>query len=210
MIAIVTMVVDHIGLFFFPQIIWFRVVGRLSFILFAWLIANGARYTKNIDRYIKRLLIFALISQIPYSLAFYVLGAEQALNIFFTLALGLIAIKFIKQTDNYKVWAAAIIVTSLIAELINSDYGALGVLSISLFYVFYNNIGQTAVSQTILYLLFSLLNPQNNISIIQPAALISLAFIKEYNGKSGPRFKYLFYAFYPAHLVVLILLKIFV
>ena len=210
MIAIVTMVIDHMGLFFFPQIIWFRVVGRLSFILFAWLIANGARYTKNIDRYIKRLLIFALISQIPYSLAFYVLGAEQALNIFFTLALGLIAIKFIKQTDNYKVWAAAIIVTSLIAELINSDYGALGVLSISLFYVFYNNIGQTAVSQTILYLLFSLLNPQNNISIIQPAALISLAFIKEYNGKSGPRFKYLFYAFYPAHLVVLILLKIFV
>ena len=210
MIAIVTMVIDHMGLFFFPQIIWFRVVGRLSFILFAWLIANGARYTKNIDGYIKRLLIFALISQIPYSLAFYVLGAEQALNIFFTLALGLIAIKFIKQTDNYKVWAAAIIVTSLIAELINSDYGALGVLSISLFYVFYNNIGQTAVSQTILYLLFSLLNPQNNISIIQPAALISLAFIKEYNGKSGPRFKYLFYAFYPAHLVVLILLKIFV
>ncbi|WP_291632823.1 TraX family protein [Clostridium sp.] len=106
-IAILLMLIDHIGAALFPKVIVLRMIGRLSFPIFAYLIAIGYSKTNSFSKYLYRLMIFAVISQIPFSLAFsenisirnfsdfiiFFVGSPYAhLNIFFTLAIGLIAI----------------------------------------------------------------------------------------------------------------------
>jgi len=101
LLALITMVIDHVGVFLFPDIQLLRMIGRISFPLFAWLIANGAMHTKNINNYLKRLLMFAIISQIPFILAMRLVEPNfWELNILFTLAIGLMAILLFQKIDN--------------------------------------------------------------------------------------------------------------
>ena len=65
-VAMVTMLMDHLGVIFFPEVDWLRTIGRLAFPLFAYFIAQGFRYTRSRPRYFLRLLVFGLISQVPY------------------------------------------------------------------------------------------------------------------------------------------------
>ena len=89
-IAILTMLTDHIGAGLFPSQIWLRMVGRLAFPIFAFLICEGFYHTRDIKRYAVRLGIFAIISEIPFNLLHsYYLFDPGAQNIFFTLLIGL-------------------------------------------------------------------------------------------------------------------------
>ena len=86
MIAIISMLVDHIGHIFFPEVMIFRIVGRIAFPIFAYVLAEGIYYTKDITKYMMRLGIFALLSEIPYDLA--IMGSMLEFshqNVFFTL-----------------------------------------------------------------------------------------------------------------------------
>jgi hypothetical protein len=83
-------VIDHIGLVFFPDVALYRLIGRLSFPLFAWTIANGAYHTHNPQDYFMRLCLFAALSQVPYIYMVRTVAPDfWGLNIFFTLAVGL-------------------------------------------------------------------------------------------------------------------------
>ena len=88
-IAAVTMLIDHTGAVFFPQLAVFHIVGRLSFPIYAFLAAEGASKTHRKSRYLLRLGIFALLSEAPFRLAFS-LGWENPLprNVLFTLLCG--------------------------------------------------------------------------------------------------------------------------
>lgn len=104
LIAIITMLIDHIGFFFFPDEMLFRQIGRLSFPIFAYLLTVGYQHTRNFNRYVLRLLKFALISQAPY--AFFSLLSRGSMgynplnfNILFLLILGLYMLKLY---DYYK------------------------------------------------------------------------------------------------------------
>ncbi len=212
-IAILLMIVDHVGAFLFPQALLLRGIGRLSFPLFAWLIANGARHTKNINLYLGRLYIFALISQIPYVLAHTSANiTSPGFNVLFTLFLGLVAIKFVKENGSKFAQAWVIIFCALAAQLIWSDYGLLGVLSIVFFYLFFDNFKLLLISQIIVYFViwFLLIGMKvfclNQVTALEPLALLSLVFVYSYNHKPGPRAKYLFYVFYPLQFVVFYLL----
>jgi hypothetical protein len=219
-IAIITMVIDHTGLFFFPQDFLFRIIGRLSFPLFAWLIANGARHTHNIKRYALRLIIFACISQIPFMLANKHLDPNfNTLNVLFTLFLGLIAIIAIKKTKNKFLCAVWIILAAIIAQTANTDYGYTGVFSIVAFYLFFHKRIALICSQSFIYLLLPIglmcfqqithLQISSLIeSPIETVALFSLIFIMQYNKEEGPKTKYLFYIFYPLQYFVIYLLQI--
>ncbi len=209
------MTIDHVGLFLFPDVSAFRIIGRLSFPLFAWLIANGAYHTKNIKAYLLRLLIFAGLSQIPFYLAFSLINPiDVGSNIFVTLFLGLLAIYAIQKISNKFLWAMAVIICAITALILGSDYGAAGVFSIVGFYLFFKRMKTLIIYQALIYLLFftipaliqySETGYMSVIGLFQPAGLVSLLFIWMYNQKEGTKAKFLFYAFYPLHLLVLYL-----
>lgn len=206
LLAIGTMFIDHIGLFFFPEHFWLRILGRLSFPLFAWLIANGAVHTHNINRYWIRLFLFALISQIPFSLASRILDPlSTSLNIFFTLSIGLGAIIFIKKTKLPIQWVLISFGAAILATFLNTDYGGFGVLSIIAFYVFFKNKPIMILTQIIIYILMSLyfLSLRNILGFVEYMGLLSLIPIILYNNKEGIKMQYLFYLVYPVHYVII-------
>lgn len=154
LIACITMLIDHTGYVFAAQLDtiapWlstgFRVVGRLAFPIFAMCIAEGAARTSSPKRYFGRMLLFALIAQIPYSLmlglyttsshysfVFQLFGVSFNLRLQFsvmiTLFLGLVISSGIHEGKHWRA-AAALMIAALIDRTIGMDYGLLGVLLI--------------------------------------------------------------------------------
>lgn len=220
-VAIITMIIDHIGLFFFPQFLLLRVIGRLSFPLFAWLIANGAHHTHNINKYLFRIVTFAFISQVPFILANHTINPSfWYLNVLFTLFLGLVAIKTIKQTRKKWITLLVIMLCIGLGQFLKTDYGASGVLSVIAFYLFFYNKKLTFISQFLIFILplfvqilwqamhHLLLSPYI-LAYIEPLSLFSLIFIYSYNHQEGYKTKYLFYYFYPLQYCLIFLLKIY-
>ena len=92
-IAIISMIFDHASDAIIGHFSFFNLIGRIAFPLFCFQLVNGFKHTKNIYKYMLRLIIFGIISQIPFSIFIYFYsGSFITLNIFFTLALGLLAI----------------------------------------------------------------------------------------------------------------------
>lgn len=214
-IAIGAMLTDHIGLFFFPDITFLRDIGRIAFPLFAWLIANGAYHTKDIRKYLSRLLLFALLSQIPFTLANQQIGSPLFyLNVFFTLFLGLLAIFGIKSNRNLVVQSSIVVACALVANVIHADYGAAGILSIVAFYLFFNSKAYALLSQLFVFViaphvmeaLRSVYTEHSGLLHYiseEYYALLALPFIFLYNNKKGNDHKYLLYAIYPLQYLVI-------
>ena len=207
------MVIDHTGIFLFPDNYWLRGIGRLSFPLFAWLISNGAKYTKNLNAYITRLFVFGLISQISFFLANRLIDPSfSVLNTLFTLCAGLICIKILGSGCIKSLKFLSILIVLIISYFSKVDYGPLGVLSILFFYLFSENPRKMLLSQSIIFMLLfpiqvSLISGFVGFSsFFQSLALFSLIFIGQYNFKQGPKTKYLFYIFYPLHFAIFYLL----
>ena len=116
LVAMLSMVVDHVGLVFFPQIVALRIVGRIAFPIFASGIADGYRYTSNLKMYLFRLLFFGVISQVPYM----IMAGKYDLNILFSFALSLL---FIFALDKKKYWLGLSVL--LFIFFIKCDYGFL-------------------------------------------------------------------------------------
>ena len=172
LIAITCMVIDHVGLLFFPQILWFRVVGRLAFPLFAWCIANGAYYSKNRNTYLKRLFLFALVAQIPFILMSRLVDPSfWGLDVLFTLFLGLAAILLMEKSKNILIAILIVVISAGIADLFNTDYGAMGVLAVVAFYISFKNVKKLVILQLCVFMLFN---------IIPTAVIIA------FNGVSNP------------------------
>ena len=212
------MIIDHVGQFFFPQSVFLRAIGRLSFPLFAWLIANGAYYTKNINKYLVRIGVLAVISQVPYFFANRLLDPDfSKLNVLFTLFLGALAIKLLKNKRLFVRFFALIIV--FVALKWKMSFGLQGIVSIIAFYFFFNKPAVMMVAQIVIYsskylfytlLLgpFSLLAVALQHNFFEPLALFSLPIITLYNGKKGGGYKYFFYLFYPLQYVFYYLVKL--
>lgn len=201
-IAIITMLADHIGALLFPQIILFRIIGRIAFPIFCFLLVEGFMHTRDVKKYALRLLLFAFISEIPFDLAF---GGGSTIgfipvnlyqqNVFFTLFLGLLALILITKYGYQRINIFFIILSCmLVASFLKTDYGEAGVLLIVLFYYSYGNILKVIGSVILFCLIFT---------GIQIYGILSLIPLVLYNGKKGITFKYVFYVFYPAHLLIL-------
>ena len=209
-VAITTMLVDHIaatqGISGSGYTIM-RGIGRLAFPIFCFLIAEGAVHTRDIRKYALRLGIFALISEIPYDLAFkQTIWYPQRQNVFFTLFLGLVVVAFfqwaMEKPTRLAIWTAAATAAMWGAEWLHSDYGYAGVMLILLFYLLrplpwwkYPVIaGVMAFSWH---------------SGLQLYALLAFPLLWLYSGAKGRGLnKYVFYAFYPGHLLILWFLQI--
>ncbi|MFA5827972.1 MAG: TraX family protein [Candidatus Shapirobacteria bacterium] len=213
LIAIIAMVIDHVSLFFYPDNLALKIVGRLSFPLFAFMVAIGARHTQNISKYFLRMLIFALISQTPYHLTHRLINPEfSKLNVLFTFSLALLAIILSTKITKVLVKLIPIVLSAAAAQFLKTDYGALGLLLVISFYYFFDNFKISSFSQVIFAFLATLISvsgfKQFSISQIDlgPAiSLLTIPIIYSYNYKEGPKAKYLFYIFYPLQYTIIYL-----
>lgn len=211
-IACLTMIIDHLGyLVFKGKFSLFNFIGRIAFPIFAFQISEGYSNTKNLKKYILRLLIFAIISQYPFWLFHGLISSEFSLNIFFTLLLGLICIIIYDKT-KYKLLSLLIcLLLAYIGEITHCDYGFYGVFIILLFYIFKNN--KTLMSLS--FILCTIIKYANNIlkygnfqiySLLCICTIIPILFINLYNKKQGKKIKYFLYIFYPVHLFIIYIL----
>ncbi len=210
LIALITMIIDHTGAIFFPSNITLRIIGRIAFPIYCFLLIEGYTYTKNIQKYGLRLFIFALISEIPFDYAFNGELGFSHQNIFFTLSLGLL---FIYMIDHVMVLNPAVAISGMIlsvflAEFLRTDYGLLGIIYILTFYIASKIQGfMKPVFIFIMLYIFSATLAYG----IQYYAILAVPFIALYNGKKGSLgaiMKYGFYIAYPLHLAILYFIKI--
>ena len=198
LLAMLAMTADHIGAVFFPEIPLLRWIGRLAMPVLCFFIGEGLRHTRSPRRYLLRLTGFALLSELPFDLAFYG-GIEWGhQNVYFTLALGLLALWAI-QSRGMEGWRLAL-TAALAAELLGCDYGMYGVLLILLLDRFHRARSEQLAGAALLNLAFFGLQTQT-------LSLIALPLLWLYNGKRGRDDRRLFYLYYPAHLCVLGILR---
>lgn len=198
LLAMLAMTADHIGAVFFPEIPLLRWIGRLAMPVLCFFIGEGFRHTRSPRRYLLRLTGFALLSELPFDLAFYG-GIEWGhQNVYFTLALGLLALWAI-QSRGMEGWLLAL-TAALAAELLGCDYGMYGVLLILLLDRFHRARSEQLAAAALLNLAFFGLQTQT-------LSLIALPLLWLYNGKRGRDDRRLSYLYYPAHLCVLGILR---
>lgn len=211
-IAMVAMIIDHVGLIFFPHLVFMRDIGRLSFPLFAFLLSEGYYYTSNKMKYLSRLGIFAIVSEIPYDLLFYKSSYyTRSQNVLFTLFIAFIAmlcVDYLMQRGTIGIIMSIVAagIFCMIAELTHGDYGWYGVIIVLLFHLLRNKKVMSCVSFAGANTVYTL----SRVFSIQHFAVFSLFPILLYNGKKGKySLKYFFYVFYPLHLTILYLIKTF-
>ena len=206
------MCVDHAGLALFPSVGAFRCIGRPAFPLYCFLLVQGFRHTRDLRAYARRLLLLACVSEIPFDLAVN-LSTNSILkghvleftsqNVFFTLAIGMIVLTVLEglrvlQIDTILKTILIVGVTALGAALayaLHTDYGAIGVLAICAAYGFRNQ--KKELQMAVPCIVLSVLN------MSELCALADAGIVHFYNGKRGLKLKWVFYIFYPLHLLIL-------
>lgn len=201
MIAIVSMLIDHMGAILFPQYIILRYIGRIAFPIYTYTLVEGFMHTRDIKKYMVRLGMFALLSEIPFDLAFrgsviYI----QKQNVFFTLFLGVLMLYLLLKSRNRIQSAVLVLAILLLSEFLRTDYSSMGLLMILCFYVFRDNkvmklLGVAAINVFLM-------------GRVQVFAIPALIFIALHGGEQGPKCKKFFYGFYPVHLLALYLISV--
>lgn len=215
LIAIIAMVIDHVGGVFFPEHPIFRWIGRIAFPIFCYCLTVGMLYTRNIKKYLGRLAIFALVSQPFWILAFNaddVLGNLFNLNIFFTLLVTLWAVWGLKEK---KWWI--LVAGFLLLCFVNFDYAQTGFVLMLIFYLCRNKPKLGAILFVASYVpaLFNgyvedplswvVLGRAIDFSIFSVLAA-PLIFIK--TNVPIKLNKWFFYSFYPVHLFAIYLARV--
>lgn len=216
-IALITMLIDHVAATLLARIIilngydetlydcYFvmRKIGRLAFPIFIFLMIEGFDKTRSRVKYVWRMAAFAAISEIPFDLAFSAEMLEFAYqNVFFTLLIGMLTMWMFDYIGKLQInmllqWALCLgcfVAGMCVAEFMHTDYGARGIICIMAMYVFRRNRMNQIVAGVVAFLW----------EITAPLAFIPIAF---YNGRRGLQLKYIFYVFYPLHLIILYLIS---
>ena len=212
--ACITMLIDHIGASCIeatygvayrtpPQILQLdrvlRLIGRRAFPIFCFLAVEGFLHTHDVKKYVRRLLLFGLLSEVPFDLAFFRTPfAPQHQNVYWTLALGVLAMAGLKRFEKENglpgwqglVWAGGCAALALAAS---TDYNASGVIIICTLYLTRADRKQQCLAGALLFL-------------FELTASLAFVLVWFYNGQRGacsPLQKKAFYWFYPVHLLVL-------
>lgn len=220
LLAILFMVLDHLWATVVPGNLWLTCVGRLAFPIFAFQLCEGYRHTSDYRRYRRRLLVFALLSEIPFNL-FYagsvIFPFHQ--NVLFTLLLGLLAIRqadMLRREEGIKKKSLRCLALLLIfagGAVLFPDYGLMGVMTVLCFFVFRDHRLFQLAAMAVLNI-FAFKGQTIPVSLgalafdfpIQGFALLALPLIWLYNGEKGRGGKGLrlfWYIFYPLHMLAL-------
>lgn len=209
-IAIFTMTIDHIAYYLFPDLTLFRIIGRLAFPLFAFMIVEGFKQTHSRSKYFLRLLLTALVTQVLFYFAASHFGFNYSHNVMFTLAFALISLICAEQGGFYII---AIPLLALAAGAFECEYGTYGVLMIVGFYyaekIFSKNCYLRVLAQFVVLVAMMLSQTFHAGWPIQAYAILAIIPIALYSGKKGRRLPRLFgYVYYPAHIAVFLLIKL--
>lgn len=223
-IAMACMLLDHMWATIIPGNNWMTYVGRMAFPIFAFQLVEGYFHSSDRKQYGKRLLILAIVSEIPFNLMHEgtaIFPYHQ--NTVFTLLLGLWAISALDRAFTIKtakattMGAIMLLLAYLLGTLFMVDYGSMGVLTVVAFYLFHNSrfawLGQLA-SMFFLNIMFfeGMSIPLFGFDFpTQGFAVLALIPIWLYNGQKGIRgksFQMASYIFYPAHMLILYLLAV--
>ena len=212
-IACLTMLIDHIGYVFFPKMMFFRLIGRMSFPLFCFLLVEGVNHTKNPKQYGLRLAICAALAEIPFDLCFYRKLTFDHQNVIFTLLTGFVALELIKRTNNQFFKIFTVLGAMFLALKLNMNYGLKGILLIVLLY----SLREESWQQAIAVVVFAMIFPFSRVTILGQGinggwfALLALIPIFMYSGRKSTHNKkgqWMFYLFYPLHILLLYLVYV--
>lgn len=202
LLAMLTMTLDHIGVQLYPGILWLRIVGRLAFPIYAYMIAEGCAHTRNRRKYLLQMAGLALLCQLVY---FFAMGSLfQCILVTFTLSILLI---YACDTGSRPLTALALLgvafVTVALPRLLPGtdfaiDYGFFGVLVPVAAY-----LGKTH-REKLLFTAGALVALAWSVGGIQWYSLAALLPLALYGGQRGKRrMKWLFYLYYPLHLAAI-------
>lgn len=198
-----------------------RYIGRMAFPIYCFLLVEGFLHTRSVAKYAIRLFVFALVSEVPFDLAITSQWWNMDYsNVYFTLVIGLLLIWALSYVEKfYEFWQekkwdnflgklivivaggiVAIVLGSFAEIVLKTDYGMAGVLAIAVIYLFRNT---REMGFALSILLLSVMSSSTEI-----LALLMLVPLMKYDGTRGKNIKYVFYAFYPVHLLVLALICI--
>ncbi|MCX8130548.1 MAG: conjugal transfer protein TraX [Clostridia bacterium] len=201
-IAMLTMILDHMGQVFFPNIIIFPVAGRLALPLFAWGIANGYKKTSNFNAYALRILVLAIVSQYPYMLLF----ENEYFNVCFTLLTGLIALKVYDLKINIFLKYLMISLLGIVAHEFDFEYGVYGIALVVVFYIVEGKY-YLIFMQSVVTLFGVMLYNYYPLQLVSVLSVIIINLFIKHNFKIIRVFQY---SFYPVHIVLFLLIKNFI
>ena len=224
-IAMALMLLDHLYYAVAELPIWCTAAGRLAFPIFAFLLAEGFQHTRDLNRYILRMALFAALAEIPFNLflgdgLFY--PDHQSVLLTFTIALlVLVALRRAEESGSLPLRVllagGALAGGYLLADLLKTDYAGPGVLTVACFYLLRGRLWWKRLLLTAAMLLIhAVLLPSYYISLslfgralefpLQALAVLALPLIWIYRGRQGPynrAVKYCYYGFYPVHLLLI-------
>lgn len=176
-----------------------RFFGRLAFPIYCFLLVEGFEKTHNRAGYVRRMFVFALISEIPFDLAFSFRVVDFSYqNVFFTLWLGFLMMWVMEtvekhchiQAIRFLGYGVSVLGAVFAAERMGSDYGAKGIIAIALLFLFRKNKWEQIAAGCVAF-------------VWEVTAPLAFLLVGLYNGRRGLLLKYVFYIFYPVHLLVL-------
>ena len=213
-IACVTMLIDHIGASCLENgflsapaapaglaalDLVLRLIGRLAFPIFCFLLVEGFVHTHDVKKYIGRLLLFGIVSEVPFDLAFFRTPfALEHQNVYWTLALGVLAmagLKHFEKPDGSASWKGLLCAAgcTLAALLACTDYDGIGVLIICALYLTRGDRKRQCIVGAVLFAW----------ELTAPLAFVLVWFYNGQRGRCTPAMQKVFYWFYPVHLSVL-------
>ncbi|OWR30511.1 conjugal transfer protein TraX [Saccharibacillus sp. O23] len=209
LIAMLTMLIDHLGYVFFPDERWMRIVGRIAFPIYCYLLVAGYRRTRSKKRYAIRLFVLALLSQIPFMFAF----VTDGVNVIGTLFVALIVMMIIDRFEGriglqVLIGALLVLAVQVPLEALNFDYAVYGVLTVLVYRYLPSALGMLA-GQFVLNILFIFVfhfsNPIQLYSLITTVFIAGLRLASPETRTEIRLPRWLWRAFYPVHLAMIAL-----
>ena len=216
LIACVTMLIDHFGAAVVPYLplanvasVYYlcRIIGRVAFPIYCFLLAEGMRRTRNAGKYILRLSVGILLAEIPFDFCLFGGWTWEYQSVMVTLTLGAVMLSCVQKVEKKWLKGLMAIPFAVLAELAQCDYGGWGIALIAVFAVFERFLPQFAG-----VLLISCFMPSAGITVFgvflscELAALVAMLPIGFYSGKKlnySRAVQWAFYLFYPVHLLIL-------
>ena len=210
LIAMICMIIDHVGLYLCDSPDWMRAIGRIALPLFAMGIVEGFIYTKSRPKYFLRIALCALAADIPHIILNQQIGLDLTHNVLFGFLLGFAALLCLEKKGYW--W----ILTPFLAAAASGlkiDYGFTVILMIMAFYWCRKYLKKQKLYYYVALLMSVVVATGIYAAIVdwktQLWGIVAFVPLALYNGKKGVRLpKYTGYIFYPAHLLIILVVRL--